>query len=119
MKDENIYIKKDNGRYEPIGVCTHRDYMFDGIWYVRHREHSVGTTSVPYIASMFHMDTNPVNINLVCGLEDNVDYIINSDEWHELFDKKGSYTLNEIVHLCVKKLYDRQFENNKYNLKTE
>lgn len=119
MKDENIYIKKDNGRYEPVGICTHRDYMFDGIWYVRHREHSVGTTSVPYIASMFHMDTNPVNINLVCGLEDNVDYIINSPEWYELFDKKGSYTLNEIVHLCVKKLYDRQFENNKDNSKKE
>jgi hypothetical protein len=65
------------------------------------------------------MDTNPVNINLVCGLEDNVDYITNSDEWMELFRREKGYSLNDIVHLCVKKLYDRQFENNKDNLKSE
>lgn len=118
MKDENIYIKKDNGRYEPVGIWTNRDYMFDGIWYVRHSKYTKSITSVPYLATMFHMDVNPVNINLVCGLEDNVDYIINSPEWKELFDKNNGYSLNDIVHLCVKKLYERQFENNENKLKS-
>ena len=57
--------------------------------------------------------------SVIMMIFNNATFII---QWLTIFairETLGGYTLNEIVHLCVKKMYDRQFENNKDNLKSE
>ena len=105
MKDDNIYVRKDNGRYTPIGVCVNKDYMYDGLWYVKHRPGCTSTTSVPYMANLFHIDNDPVDVNLICSMKDMVDMVFDSKEYHELM-KTGSYSLHDIVATVVKVIYD-------------
>lgn len=105
MKDDNIYIKQDNGRYKPIGVCVNKDYMYDGLWYVKHSPGCTSTTSVSYMANLFHIDNDPVDVNLICSMKDMVDMVFDSKEYHELM-KKGSYSLHDVVATVVKVIYD-------------
>ena len=111
MKDFNVYRKKDNGRYEPFGVQYDKDYLPDGIWYVRHHDYSRGLTSVGYLQGLFKVgEKNEIDITEICGMEDLVDYITHSDEWCETLNSPKGYTLNDIVHICVKKLVDKAKE---------
>ena len=81
MTDDNVYFKKGNGRYEPIGVRVNRDYLPDGIYYIRHHEYGRSTTSVPYLAGVFRIgDATKIDIPTICGLEDMVDKITNTEE---------------------------------------
>lgn len=104
MIDNNIYIKKDNGRYEPIGVCSSKDYMYDGLWYIKHTKHSTSTTSVPYMATMFHMDTNPVDVDLICSMKDMTDKVLDDKRFRDLMS--NGYSLNDMVATIVKIIYD-------------
>jgi hypothetical protein len=115
MKDENVYRKMDNGRYVPFGVCYEPDNMPDGIWYVRHREYSKSTTSVPYMQGLFKVgDAKQVDITELCGMEDLCDYIMESKEFNDTVKNEEGCTLNDIVHVCVKKLVDKAQEQKKF-----
>lgn len=106
MKDNNVYVRKDNGRYEAFGVQVNREYLPDGIYYVRHHQYGRTTTSVPYMAGLFRIgDAKKIDIPTICGLEDVVDAITESQEYRDLMGK-GGYSMMDIIHLCVKKMYD-------------
>lgn len=109
MNESNVYIKKANGRYEAIGV-TNSDWLPDGIYYIRHTESGRATTSVPYLESVFRItDPKKISMRTVCGLEDMVDYIQSSPEYREMLSK-GYYTAHDLIHLCVRKMYDKSQE---------
>ena len=106
MKDENVYRKLDNGRYQAFGVYYHPNYLTDGIYYVRHKEAGRSISSVPYIAGLFRVGySKEIDIPTLCGMEDLCDKITESKEFRELVDK-GSYSIQDIIHVCVKVLYD-------------
>lgn len=106
MTDDNVYFKKGNGRYEPIGVRVNRDYLPDGIYYIRHHEHGRSTTSVPYLAGVFRIgDATKIDIPTICGLEDMVDKITNTREYIDMINE-GKFSIHDIICLCVKKMYD-------------
>lgn len=108
-KDDNIYIKMDNGRYRPYGVRYNEPYMYDGIWYVRHHENSVGTTNVDnYMEGLFRVGDRPEKIDVpkLCAMQDYVDYVLNSKEIREMMDK-GYYSWNEMVCKVVALVVDK------------
>lgn len=108
MKDENVYRRGDNGRYIPYGICCEPDNMPDGIWYVRHRDYSRSTTSVNYMQGLFKVgDAMEIDLTKLCGMEDLVDYIMDSKEFRETADYSKGYSLNDIVHVCVAKLVEK------------
>lgn len=107
MKDENIYRKLDNGRYQAFGVCYQPEHLCDGIWYVKHHEYGRSITSVPYVTGLFRIgDTKEIDIPTLCGLEDICNKIYESQEYRDLINSKNGYCIQDIVHICVKKMYD-------------
>lgn len=111
MRNENVYRKGDNGRYIPFGICCEPDNMPDGIWYVRHKNYSRGMTSISYLEGLFKVgDAKYIDVTEICGMEDLCDYIIDSPEFREVINCSKGYSINDLVHVCVKKLVDRAKE---------
>lgn len=108
MKDNNVYLKNDKGRYIPYGVCYQPEYLPDGIWYVRHTDYGKSTTSVKYLEGLYKMgDVKSIDLTELCGMEDLCDYITRSKEFKELMNSKTGFSPNDIVHICVKKLVEK------------
>lgn len=110
MKDQNVYYKDDNGNYIPFGLRYDENYLPDGIWYVRHHEGCKSISNVNYLSGLLKLaDPEEFNNALEIGLlTDEIDYILRSKEMGELLGR--SYTINELVSLCVGLLYKK---NNK------
>ena len=36
---DNVYYKDSDGNFKPFGINLGKNYIPDGIWYVRHTEH--------------------------------------------------------------------------------
>lgn len=99
-----VYRKVGN-RYKPIGVCEPIDHIPDGIWYVRHKKNSRGLTSMDYIGEMLKVgNSEDITMNTQCGLTDIAEKIMDSNEFRDMMSK--GYSLNEMVHLIVRKCYD-------------
>lgn len=105
--DDNVYYKKGK-KYVPFGRAYGMDYLPDGIWYVRHREHSYGTTNVDhYLSGLYKVGESPeyIDIPKLCSMHSYVEYVLASPEFEELMHK-GSYSFMEltakIVALVVK-----------------
>lgn len=105
-RDDNIYIKVKQGnrtRYIPYGIRCGENYLPDGIWYVRHKEYSVGTTNADnYIPSLFKVGDAEryVDIPTLCAMENYKDYILSSDAFREFADK-GYYTINDLASKII------------------
>lgn len=105
MKDQNVYRKLDNGRYQPYGVCYEPDNLPDGIWYVRHHEYSREMSNIKYLQGLFKVgDSEQVNIPQLCGLADYADEILRSEEFSTLMGK--GYSVQDIVTLTVSKVFE-------------
>ena len=98
--DDNIYYKKGN-KYIPFGL-RYNNYLSDGIWYVRHYEHSCGITNVDrYISGLYKVGNHEtIDIPKLCGLHSYTEYVLCSPEFKEILDK-GSYTYQELVAKIV------------------
>lgn len=108
IKDDNVYLKNDKGRYVPYGVCCHPEYLPDGIWYVRHTDYGRSTISVKYLEGLFRVgDAKPVDLTELCGMENLCEYITGSKEFKELMNSKTGFSPNDVVHICVKKLVEK------------
>ena len=108
MKDNNVYLKTDRGRYIPYGVCYQPEHLPDGIWYVRHTDYGKSITSVKYIEGLYKVgDSKSIDLTELCGMEDLCEYITNSKEFKETINSKSGFSSNDIVHLCVKKLVEK------------
>ena len=107
IRDNSVYYRTSTGRYKPFGVEC-RNYLSDGIRYVRNRQGSSSMTNVEYMAELFHMNTQnmPIEIDKVCALEDAGDYVLNNEEYKKLI-KSNSYSLNDLIHIITKLLFEK------------
>lgn len=100
MKDDNVYIKNDNGVFEPIGIKY--DYLPDGIWYVRHHNGFHSRTNVGYLEGLYKLGGDIFNdIPQLCSFQDYTDYILDSKEFNDILNNKKGYSLVELVSACV------------------
>ena len=109
--DANNVYRKVNGRYIPFGVFCSDTILSDGLWYVRHKDHSRALTNVDYIHSMVKVGDrfkDKITIEDICSVEEYSEYIMESDEFRNLL--KGSYSITDLVHLCVSKSLERTRE---------
>lgn len=96
--DDNVYIKR-GGKYVPFGLRCHEQYLPDGIWYVRHYDHSYGQTNVDhYLSGLYKVGDLPefVDVPKLCSIHSYVEYVMNSPEFKEIMNK-GSYSFQELV----------------------
>lgn len=85
MKDNNVYYKKDNGRYEPFGIYGMYDYLPDGIWYVKHGSHSRSITSFSYLENIYKVgDAKQIDIPEICGMANLAQEVMENDSMQEL-----------------------------------
>ena len=106
--DDCIYVREKNGRYRPFGMRFNENYLPDGIWYIRHKEYSLGTTNVDhYLSGVFKLGDaqEPINIPELCAKQEYVDYILNSKEFKDATEKGISlYDLvSKLVALILEK----------------
>jgi hypothetical protein len=100
---EQLY-RKIGKRYVP--TIEFGNNLDEGIWLVTKRPGIRSTTNVQYLLDCFHIDRKePVNLNLVCNMEDVCDDILHSEEFNEM--TKGGCSFHDIVHLAVKMVYDK------------
>lgn len=103
--EDNVYYKR-NKKYIPFGLrCP--DYLPDGIWYVRHFDHSYGHTNVDhYLSGMYKVGEIPdyIDIPKLCSMHSYTEYVLNSPEFKELMNKGYSFfeLTAKIVALVVK-----------------
>ena len=96
--DNNVYYKRGR-KYIPFGMRYNEQYIPDGIWYVRHLDHSYGHTNVDhYLSGMYRVGDIPeyVDIPKLCSMHSYVEYVLASKEFKEIMDNH-SYTLQELV----------------------
>jgi len=120
MKDNNVYYK-DGNRYKPFGLRYDEDYLPDGIWYVRHTDHSYGYTNVDhYLQGLYKVGDAPdmVDIPMLCSMHSYTEYVMNSPEFSEIMDS-GSYSFAQLTSKIValvlklnKTLKDKEKEQN-------
>ena len=107
IEDNNVYYRSSSGRYFPFGLRV-ENYLPDGVYYVRHKPSCTSTTNVQYLAELFHMNrpNKPIEIDKVCALEDAVEYVQDHEEYRNLINK-GSYCLQDIIHIITKLLFEK------------
>jgi hypothetical protein len=96
--DNNVYVKRGN-KYTPFGLRYNEQYLPDGIWFVRHYDHSYGTTNVDhYLSGLYKVGETPemIDIPKLCSMHTYVEYVMASPEFREIMDK-GSYSFQELV----------------------
>lgn len=96
--DDNVYIKR-GGKYVPFGLRCYEQYLPDGIWYVRHYDHSYGQTNVDhYLSGLYRVGDLPEHVDVpkLCSIHSYVEYVMNSPEFKEIMNK-GSYSFQELV----------------------
>ena len=85
--DNNVYYKKGK-KYIPFGLsCT--NYLPDGIWYVRHYDHSYGQTNVDkYLSGMYRVGDIPdyIDIPQLCSMHSYTEYVLCSPEFKEILE---------------------------------
>ena len=119
MKDDNIYVKKDNGRYVPYGRMYNENYMYDGIWYVRHNENSKSITNVDYMEGLFRVGDRPeaIDVPQLCAMADYTDYVLSSKEMQDLMNK--GFSFNDLVSKIVALVIEKNKELKKNSKKNE
>ena len=86
--DNNVYVKRGN-RYTPFGLRYQEPYLPDGIWFVRHYDHSYGTTNVDhYLEGLFRVGDTPkmLDVPKLCSMQTYIDYVLASPEMQKIMD---------------------------------
>lgn len=87
-KDDNVYIKQ-GGRYKPFGLRYDQNYLPDGIWYVRHYDHSYGHTNVDhYLSGLYKVGDAPESIDIpkLCSMHTYVEYVMASPDFKKIME---------------------------------
>ena len=87
-KDDNVYIKQ-GGRYKPFGLRYNLNYLPDGIWYVRHYDHSYGQTNVDhYLSGLYKVGDAPeyIDIPKLCSIHSYTEYVMASPEFKKIME---------------------------------
>lgn len=86
--DNNVYVKRGT-RYTPFGLRYNEQYLPDGIWYVRHYDHSCGHTNVDhYLSGLYKVGECPeaIDIPKLCSIHTYVEYVMASPEFKKIMD---------------------------------
>lgn len=105
-EDNNVYVKRGR-KYVPFGVRYDEQYLPDGIWFVRHSDHSYGYTNIDnYINGLFRVGESPKleDVPQLCKRYTYVDYIMNHPEFKEAIEKPIS--IHDIVCKVVALIFD-------------
>ena len=90
--DDNVYRKNPDGTYSAIGVSVDKDYLTDGIWYVRHHDHSWSMSNGSYLQGIFEIPRKePIDMSAICDMTDLVDEIMSSEEFRNIPDRISTY----------------------------
>lgn len=83
--DDNVYRKNPDGTYSAIGVSVNKDYLTDGIWYVKHHTHSWSMSNGSYLQGVFEIPRKePIDMSAICDMKDLADKIISSEEYKNI-----------------------------------
>lgn len=86
--DDNVYIKRGN-RYTPFGLRYNEQYLPDGIWLIRHYDHSFGGTNVDhYLSGLYKVGEIPemIDIPKLCSIHTYVEYVMASPEFKKIMN---------------------------------
>ena len=90
--DDNIYKKNPDGTYSAVGIDVDREYLTDGIWYVRHHDHSWRMSNGSYLQGVFEIPRKePIDMSAICDMEDLADEIVESEEFRNIPDRISTY----------------------------
>lgn len=116
MKDNNIYIK-DGKRYTPIGITFNQDWLHDGIWYVRHYDHSRRITNFKHISNLCGIKKisecpEKINVKKIIQQYDLAEDILSSEEFNNwLTDQINvGYTITDLVHKIIEIIINKNKE---------
>jgi len=102
--DDNVYIKKENGRYEPIGVLFDRDWLGDGIWYVSHNEGSSSIKNMSYYSKVYKVgDAKYPDISKLAGVTEIAELVATSDAVHKMLNK--DHSLGEACNVIISEAF--------------
>ena len=90
--NDNVYRKNPDGTYSAIGVSVNKDYLTDGIWYVKHHTHSWSMSSGSYLQGIFEIPRKePIDMSAICDMKDLADEITSSEEFKNIPDRICMY----------------------------
>lgn len=97
--DNNVYIKSGR-KYVPFGIRYDQKYLPDGIWFVRHYDHSIGTANADhYLRGLFKVGDAPgvVDIPRLCSMQTYVDYVLQNEEFKKLISNERGVSLLDLT----------------------
>lgn len=111
-KDENVY-RKVGRKYEPIGMRVGDEWLGDGVWIVRHKQHSTSRTRADYLADCYGLikagDIAKLDLPKLGAMEDYAEVVAKT--LGECMDK--GCTLMDISRRVVKDLFEHFEQDNK------
>lgn len=105
MNEDNKLYKKVGRKYEPVGMFYHRDYLTDGLWYVRSNGSKI--TNGKYLEGLFKLCDKPLfdNFKDYCDLHDTAESVMDDKEFRAFLDRcekeKKGWSINDIVHMTL------------------
>jgi len=112
MEEEDMNVYKKVGRkYVPIGLRIGDHWLTDGIWIVRHKEHSTQYTNAGYLAQIYGMckvgENATADLTKLADMEKYADVVLKTIRENE----NRAMTRQDLCRLIVKALFD--FNENK------
>lgn len=109
-EDMNVY-KKVGRKYVPIGLRVGDHWLTDGIWIVRHKEHSIQQTNVGFLSQIYGMckvgENATADLTKLADMEEYADVVSKV-----MFENENKpMTRQDLSRLIVKALFD--FNENK------
>lgn len=108
----NVY-KKVGRKYVPIGLRVGDHWFPDGIWIVRHKEHSIQQTNVGFLAQIYGMckigGNATADLTKLADMEEYADVVLKV-----MFENENKImTRQDLARLIVKALFDFNEEKSK------
>lgn len=108
----NVY-KKAGRKYVPIGLRVGDHWLSDGIWIVRHKEHSTQYTNAGYLAQIYGVckvgENAKADLTKLADMEEYADVVLKT-----IFDNQNKpMTRQDLSRLIVKALFDFNEEKSK------
>lgn len=114
MKEEDMNVYKKVGRkYVPIGLRVGDHWLTDGIWVVKHKEHSIQQTNVGFLAQIYGMckvgENATTDLTKLADMEEYADVVSKV-----MFENENKpMTHQNLSRLIVKALFDFNEEKSK------
>ena len=96
--DDNVYRKNPDGTYSAIGVSVNKDYLTDGIWYVKHHTHSWSMSNGSYLQGVFEIPRKePIDMSAICDMKDLAEILRKRREASKSFQKASGVRASVLV----------------------